>query len=81
MSTTLNIHADLLQDTGSISYKYGVHCFMPDNVTLELEVLHGAPQKVHHLVSRCLIIPKLLFRRGGMRCIHGNILLTGVCVY
>ena len=79
MTTTLSIQADLLKDTGSIPYKYVV---LTDNIISEFEFLHGAPNK-GHFVNRCLIIPTASFRRGGMGCIHSNMLhmVIYACTY
>ena len=64
MTATLNIHVDLLKGANSIPYKYVVLNYMSD-ITVEFEVLHGAPTKGNHFVNRCLIIPTALFQRGG----------------
>ena len=80
MTTILSIQADLLQHTASIPYKYGVQNYMSVNVTSEFEVLHGAPTKGDHIVNRCLIIPIIAFKRGGMQYIHGTIMHTYMCV-
>lgn len=80
MTTILSIQADLLQNTASIPYKYGVQNCMSGKVTSEFEVLHGAPTKGSSFVNRCLIIPTASFQRGGMHYIHGTILHTSMCV-
>ena len=65
MTTILSIQVDLLKNTGSIPYKYGVLNYMSGNVISEFEYLHGAPTKSHHVVNRCLIIPTTLCQRDG----------------